>query len=84
LFRYSYVSPARLFNPPEAKALGLLNKTIYRNLSVGELYEIAFTDTTSADPITPPTTINSTGAMVAFSGKRYGRSPKDKRTVKDA
>lgn len=35
------------------------------------------------DPKTLPTSISSTGAMVAYSGKRTGRSPKDKRIVVD-
>jgi phosphoenolpyruvate carboxykinase (ATP) len=84
IFRYSYVSSARVFNPPEAAALGFRNKTILRNLSVGELYELGCADTTAADPATLPTTLNSTGALVSYSGKRTGRSPKDKRTVKDS
>ena len=36
-----------------------------------------------ADFDTRETTISSTGALVAYSGTRYGRSPKDKRIVKD-
>jgi phosphoenolpyruvate carboxykinase (ATP) len=36
------------------------------------------------DPKTLPTSISSTGAMVAYSGKRTGRSPKDKRVVVDS
>ncbi len=32
IFKYSYVSPARLFTPSDAKKLGILNKNILRNL----------------------------------------------------
>ena len=40
LSRFAYVSPARVFIPKDAARVGLINKHIYRNLSVGELYEI--------------------------------------------
>jgi hypothetical protein len=39
---------------------------------VGELYELGCADTVSADPGTGPTTVSSTGALVAYSGKRTG------------
>lgn len=59
-------------------------------MSVAELYEIAAQNPTAADPLTRATTISSSGALVAYSGKRTGyhfnitisrRSPKDKRVV---
>lgn len=37
----------------------------------------------AADPETRPDTISSTGALVAYSGERTGRSPTDKRVVLD-
>jgi len=41
-------------------------------LSVAELYEIAAQNPTAADPLTRATTISSSGALVAYSGKRTG------------
>ena len=37
----------------------------------------------SYDPKVHTTKITSTGALCAYSGERTGRSPKDKRIVKD-
>lgn len=72
---------------------GLHNVTVVRNASTPELYEIAAMDPLSPDPETRPGSISSTGAMVAYSGRRTGyllitiiffsRSPKDKRVVLD-
>jgi phosphoenolpyruvate carboxykinase (ATP) len=62
---------------------GIRNKKILYNLTVPQLYWWGLRGNTPADPDTRDTTISSTGALVAFSGTRYGRSPKDKRTVKD-
>ncbi len=65
------------------KGLGLNMGTIVRNPSVSELYEYALNadNKTSVDPTIMETTLNSTGALVNFSGTQTGRSPKDKRTV---
>jgi phosphoenolpyruvate carboxykinase (ATP) len=62
---------------------GIINPNIVRNPSVPELYEYACKNPVPADPDTFNTCISSTGAMVASSGKRYGRSPIDKRVVED-
>jgi phosphoenolpyruvate carboxykinase (ATP) len=51
---------------------GLHNTTVVRNASTPELYEIAALDPLSADPETRPGSISSTGAMVAYSGRRTG------------
>lgn len=60
---------------------GIRNKRIMYNLSVPELYEWGVKGIPAADYDTRNTIINSTGAMCAYSGTRYGRSPKDKRVV---
>jgi len=49
-------------------------KTLYRNASPALLYELALKHE-------PGTAISSTGALMAFSGEKTGRSPKDKRIV---
>lgn len=49
-------------------------KQIYRNASPAFLYEIAIKED-------PGTLISNTGALVAYSGEKTGRSPKDKRIV---
>jgi phosphoenolpyruvate carboxykinase (ATP) len=66
------------------KSLGLNQKTICRNPTVTELYEYALSPEFkhSVDPELLDTTLNSTGALVNFSGPCMGRSPKAKRTVK--
>ncbi|MCS6857463.1 MAG: phosphoenolpyruvate carboxykinase (ATP) [Sandaracinaceae bacterium] len=53
---------------------GITVKTIYRNASPGQLYELALRHE-------PGTAISSTGALIAYSGEKTGRSPKDKRIV---
>ena len=45
---------------------------VFRNASVGMLYEYALRYEEN-------TTITSTGALVAYSGEKTGRSPADKR-----
>ncbi|KAJ1679866.1 Protein kinase C-like 1 [Spiromyces aspiralis] len=47
---------------------------IKRNLAVPELYQDALRDE-------PNSAISSTGALIAFSGEKTGRSPNDKRIV---
>jgi phosphoenolpyruvate carboxykinase (ATP) len=56
---------------------GITVRNISRNASVAYLYEeaIRFENGTS---------LSSTGALVAYSGAKTGRSPKDKRVVKNA
>ncbi len=49
---------------------------IHRNLSVPELYEIALRQEKG-------TAISDVGALLTYSGKRTGRSPKDKRIVRE-
>ena len=49
-------------------------KTLYRNASPALLYELALKHEHG-------TAISSTGALMAFSGEKTGRSPKDKRIV---
>lgn len=52
--------------------------------SVAELYEFGISKIIPADPDTPLSVISNTGAYCAYSGKRTGRSPKDKRIVLDS
>lgn len=73
----------RFLSEASLKNLGINNRNILRNLSTAELYEISMNSLLPADPSTPQTTIASTGAMVAYSGHRMGRSPTDKRVVLD-
>ncbi len=54
---------------------GIHVKTVYRNLAVPELYELALKE--------PGTTIADTGALIAYSGEKTGRSPKAKRIVEE-
>src|SRR6266852_4537586 len=48
---------------------------VFRNLNPAKLYEEAIR-------YEPNTTISSAGALIAYSGAKTGRSPKDKRVVK--
>ena len=54
---------------------GLTIREVHRNLPPGELYEHAIRYEKDAR-------IASTGALVAYSGAKTGRSPKDKRIVR--
>ncbi|MCA9519556.1 MAG: phosphoenolpyruvate carboxykinase (ATP) [Myxococcales bacterium] len=56
--------------------LGITVKTIFRNPSPAALYEHALRNE-------PGTAIASNGAVVAMSGAKTGRSPKDKRIVEN-
>lgn len=56
--------------------LGITVKNIHRNLAPCRLYEEAILNE-------PETRIADTGALVAYSGAKTGRSPKDKRIVKN-
>lgn len=48
-----------------------------------ELYELGMDHSNPADPDTAVTNISDTGALIAYSGLRTGRSPTDKRIIKD-
>ncbi len=61
----------------DLQAHGITVDTIFRNLSPSRLYEEAIRHE-------PGTTISDTGALIAYSGEKTGRSPKDKRVVKHA
>ena len=54
---------------------GLTVPNAFRNLNPSKLYEEAIR-------YEPETTISSAGALIAYSGAKTGRSPKDKRIVK--
>jgi phosphoenolpyruvate carboxykinase (ATP) len=54
---------------------GLTVPNIFRNASAAKLYEEAIR-------YEPGTTLSSAGALIAYSGAKTGRSPKDKRVVK--
>ena len=49
---------------------------VFRNLAPAELYEEAIRHE-------PTSTLSDTGSLIAFSGEKTGRSPKDKRVVHD-
>ncbi len=53
------------------------DKTVFRNASPATLYEEALRTEKGA-------TLSDTGALIAYSGDKTGRSPKDKRIVKHA
>jgi phosphoenolpyruvate carboxykinase (ATP) len=59
----------------DLKALGITAGTVSRNLSPSQLYEDAIR-------IDPGSRIANSGALVAYSGAKTGRSPRDKRLVK--
>jgi len=56
--------------------IGLKPVTVFHNLSVAELYEHAL-------KYEPSSHITATGALATLSGAKTGRSPKDKRVVKE-
>ena len=59
----------------DLKPYGITVKTILRNLSPAQLYEEAIRRE-------PGSSIAESGALVAYSGAKTGRSPQDKRIVK--
>jgi len=59
------------------KMHGITVAEVFRNLSPSKLYEEAIRHE-------PGTKISNTGALIAFSGEKTGRSPKDKRVVRHA
>lgn len=68
--------PKFLQESEHAKAAGLKPKIVYRNLAVSQLYEMAL-------KYEPDSAIVSSGALAALSYEKTGRSPKDKRVVKE-
>ena len=60
----------------DLSAYGITVADIRRNLNPAKLYaeSLSYDD----DPA-----ISNTGALIAYSGERTGRSPKDKRVVRD-
>ena len=56
---------------------GITVKTVLRNSAPSKLYEEAIR-------FEPGTTISDTGALIAYSGEKTGRSPQDKRLVRNA
>lgn len=61
----------------DLKSHGITVESIGRNLNPSQLYEEALR-------IEPGTCIADSGALVAYSGSKTGRSPKDKRIVREA
>jgi len=64
-------------NETNLEAYGITGPNVLANLSVAELYEEAIRNDQC-------TCISSTGALVAYSGEKTGRSPQDKRIIKQA
>jgi phosphoenolpyruvate carboxykinase (ATP) len=56
---------------------GITVREVFRNLPPGSLYEEAIRHEAGA-------TISDTGCLIAYSGEKTGRSPKDKRVVRHA
>ncbi len=59
------------------QAHGIHVRDVCRNLSPASLYEEAIRHE-------PETAISDTGALIAWSGEKTGRSPKDKRVVRES
>ncbi|GLC41483.1 hypothetical protein PLESTB_001006800 [Pleodorina starrii] len=72
----SGTDPKFLLDSSFAKESGLAPRQVYRNLPPAQLYELALA-------FEPGTHITSTGALATLSGEKMGRSPKDKRVVRD-
>ena len=60
----------------DLKRYGITVKEIYRNAKAPILYEMAL-------KYEKGTAVSSSGALICMSGDRTGRSPKDKRIVKE-
>jgi phosphoenolpyruvate carboxykinase (ATP) len=60
----------------ESSTHGTVGHLVHRNLSVARLYSMAIPQSRYA--------LASSGAMIAMSGPKTGRSPKDKRIVEEA
>ena len=61
--------------PFSLQAHGITVSEVFRNLSPSSLYEEAIRHE-------PGTSISDTGCLIAYSGNKTGRSPKDKRVVR--
>merc|ERR1711862_514585 len=61
---------------------GIFVRSVYRNLTPAQYYEIGC-NRKPGNPGTEASRISSTGAFCAYSGEKTGRTPKDKRIVKD-
>ncbi|CAD8083821.1 unnamed protein product [Paramecium sonneborni] len=61
---------------------GLENRVVFRNPSVPLIYQMSMQQGQECG--TRGDSINSTGALVAYSGKKCGRVPKDKRIIIDS
>lgn len=61
--------------PMDLSGHGITVKDVYRNLDPPSLYEEAIRHE-------PGTSISDTGCLIAYSGEKTGRSPKDKRVVR--
>ncbi len=62
-------------HPLDVSAYGITVGTVHRNLCPAQLYEHAIR-------YEPGSTIADSGALVAYSGEKTGRSPQDKRIVR--
>lgn len=72
---YEGHDPSFLLECKAARESGLAPKVVFRNLSVPELYEKALQE--------PDTHVVSSGALATTSGEKTGRSPRDKRVVRE-
>jgi len=83
---FKFLTTSSLFrfgsNQNLLKNFGIVNPTIVRNLSVPEYYEYGINFTPS-DPNVHRNEISNTGAFIAYSGAKTGRSPSAKRIVND-
>lgn len=66
----------------DLSAFGLHAKTVYRNPAPAELYTHAIRDESSGGAVAS-SAIADSGALIAYSGAKTGRSPNDKRVVRD-
>lgn len=67
---------------PSMAAEGIFARKVFRNLTVPEYYERSM-EMTPAGFRTRPSLISNSGALCAYSSTATGRSPKDKRIVKE-
>ena len=65
------------------KQFGIKTPVIHRNLKISQYYEMGCI-VNPADPETRKSCVADSGAFVAYSGAKSGRSPKDKRIVTDS
>ena len=66
------------------KKIGIKNQRVYYQLPVSEYYTRGLHEVGPNDPDTRPPCISDTGAYVAYSGAKTGRTPKDRRVVLDS